>query len=117
MKAWGFRQGKYNPCLYYHDKWDLRTLVHGDDFVTVGTRQETARFRTRLEKRFKIKTQTVGTGGGEEVQEARILNRVVRVSDQGWEYEPDPRHAEMLISSPGLKETKPVNTPGEEEKK
>ena len=38
MKAWGFRQGKYNPCLYHHDKWDLRTLVHGDDFVTVGTR-------------------------------------------------------------------------------
>ena len=36
MKIWGFRQGQYNPCLYHHDKWQLATLVHGDDFVSVG---------------------------------------------------------------------------------
>lgn len=117
MKLWGFQQGSYNPCLYHHKEWDLRTLVHGDDFVSTGSRQSMAKFRAALEKRFKIKTQLVGTGGGEETKEARVLNRVLRVTEHGWEFEPDPRHTDMLIAGLGLQEAKPVNTPGEEEKR
>ena len=36
MKAWGFVQGVYNPCLYYHPTWNIRTLVHGDDFISTA---------------------------------------------------------------------------------
>ena len=117
MKAWGFVQGQYNPCLYYHPQWGLRTLVHGDDFITVGSRDSAKKFRDALEKRFKIKTQLVGAGGGEEQGEARVLNRILRVTPQGWEYEPDPRHIDLLIDGLGLKEAKAVSTPGEDDRK
>ena len=36
MKKWGFKQGVYNPCLYVHEGWNIRTMIHGDDFVSVG---------------------------------------------------------------------------------
>ena len=32
MKKWGFKEGRYNPCLYHHEDWHLRVL-HGDDFA------------------------------------------------------------------------------------
>merc|ERR1712023_524498 len=35
----GFARGKYNPCLYFHQKRNLRTFLHGDGFATVGTRE------------------------------------------------------------------------------
>ena len=40
MSSIGFEQGRYNPCTYFHPKRKLRTLVHGDDFVSVAGRRE-----------------------------------------------------------------------------
>ena len=118
MRSWGFRQGVYNPCLYFHRVWRITTLVHGDDFVSTGEEESVRKFRGVLEERFKIKTQIVGHGGGEDVQsEARVLNRIVRATDDGWEYEPDQRHIELLIEGLGLGQAKGVSSPGEEERK
>ena len=72
--------------------------------------------REALEKRFEIKTAVIGTGRGEQ-SEGRILNKIVRVTDEGWEYEPDQRHADMIVNSLGLQDAKPVDSPGEDEKK
>ena len=46
-----------------------------------------------------------------------MLNRIVRVSEKGWEYEPDQRHAELIVESLGLTSANAVTTPGEDEKK
>ena len=117
MKKWGFMQGVYNPCLYHHPVWGITTLVHGDDFISEGDDDMMNKFRVALEARFKIKTQMVGLGGGEEQSEARALNRVIRATEDGWEYEPDQRHIDLLIDGLGLQQAKGVSTPGEEEKK
>ena len=37
MNKWGFKRGRYNPCLYFHKERNLRTFLHGGDFATVGT--------------------------------------------------------------------------------
>ena len=116
MKIWGFRQGRYNPCLFHHEKWRLVTLVHGDDFVSVGEMAGMQEFRKALENRFKMKTQLVGSGGGEEVTEARVLNRIIRVTQDGWEYEPDQRHVDLIVEGLSLGAAKGVSTPGEEER-
>ena len=42
----------------------------------------------------------------------RVLNRIVRVTDEGLLYEADPRHAEMLIRAFNLSDAKSVVTPG-----
>ena len=106
------------------------TLVHGDDFVSVGSRHATRQFRSRLEARFEIKTQVIGAekseGGAcassgsdrsqdQSVQEGRVLNRVVRWAPQGWEVEPDQLHVDLIVKELGLLDAKPVSTPGETE--
>ena len=116
MTKQGFIQGKYNPCTYWHPKRRLKTLVHGDYFITTGHRSEAKWFKEKLLERFGIKTKVIGMGPGEE-REERVLNRILRVGEDGWEYEPDQRHAELIINALGLQKAKGVNTPCEEEKK
>ena len=94
-----------------------------------------------LEKRFEIKTECVspaaaGVGGrrvagspsapapkttnGEamvEGGEARLLNRVVRCTSEGWEVEPDQRHADMIVQELQLTGANGVTTPGENDTK
>ena len=58
--------------------------------------------KAKLSARFEIKTTVVGPNEQDgEVKEARILNRVIRVTDQGWEYEADQRHADLIIQETG----------------
>ena len=62
MLGIGFKMGKYNASTYHHEKFGLKTMVHGDDFVTVGGREETKWLDTELKKRFEIKTVVIGNG-------------------------------------------------------
>ena len=89
-------------------------FLHVDDFASFGNRAVLKWFLQKLESRFEIKTSVIGTGVG-EVREARVLNRILRITELGWEYEPDQRHAEMIVEQLGLKDAKPVETPTEEE--
>ena len=59
-------------------------LVHGDDYVAVGERDEIGNFRKQVANRFTVKDKIVGmrTDLG-EVVETRILNRIVRVTKDG----------------------------------
>ena len=50
MRKLGFTRGRYNPCLYFHQARKLRTLLHGDDFATVGLRSEVKWLKESLEK-------------------------------------------------------------------
>ena len=102
--------------IYIHTTQNVQVFSHGDDFASVGSRASLQWFRKKLEGRFEIKTSVIGTGVG-EVREARVLNRIWRIANSGWEYEPDQRHAEMIVEQLGLKEAKSVETPTEEEKK
>jgi len=115
MVSIGFVQGKYNVCTYYHPRKNLRTMVHGDDFATAGGEEEVRWLKKKLEERFELKTIIIGSGEG-EVREGRILNRVIRCTEKGWEYEADQRHAEYLVRAMNLQDAKAVSTAGEEDK-
>ena len=95
----------------------IKTLVHGDEFVSVGHRDDLEQFAVLLEKIFEVKKNLLGRGGGEEQREGRVLNRVICVTEAGWEYEPDQRHAELIVEMMQLKDANPVSTPGEDEKR
>ncbi len=60
----GFRQGQYNPCLYYHPTHDITALEHGDEFASVGGKGSTDYFRTLLHERFTINATVIGEGEG-----------------------------------------------------
>ena len=53
MRKWGFKRGWYNPCLYWNQTNTLLTMVHGHDFVSVGSRDAAALFKQQLEGRPK----------------------------------------------------------------
>ena len=98
MREWGFEVSRFNTCMFQHKTREIRCLVHGDDFVSVGHPDELRWMKTKLSQRFEIKTSMVGMNTHDgEIKEARILNRVIRVTPQGWEYEADQRHADLII--------------------
>ena len=58
--------------------------MHGDDYASTGTLEDLKWLQTELEARFGMKTQVVGHSGKEGVvEEARILNRIVRATRDG----------------------------------
>ena len=70
--------------------------VHGDDFVSEGAKEDLKWFDEALPTEFEIKTEILGPDEG-EVKELRILNRVIRLEENGLEWEADQRHAELII--------------------
>ena len=112
MRQWGFVQGKYNPCTYWHPTRAIRCLVHGDDFVSVGASQSLAWMEANLKERFEVKVVKVGQAKERgEVPEARILNRAIRVTPDGWEYEADQRHVD-LVKEIGVDKMSTLTPPG-----
>ena len=45
-------------------------------------------------------------------KEIRLLNRIIRITDEGLLYEADPRHAELLAKSMNLQQCRQAATPG-----
>ena len=113
MKGAGFQQSQYSPSIYYHPQRQLRTLVHGDDFMTTGSREAAKWFKKQLDSRFSVSSVVVGNGV-DEVPEARLLGRLVRLTDRGWELEADLRHAQLLIKQLNLEGAKAVKSPMED---
>ena len=111
LRAAGYKQGKSNPCLFYHEEKDVAVMVHGDDFVAVGPNQHLEHVEKTLGDKYKIKVDKLGLGKGQK-DEVRILNKVVRMTEYGIELEADPRHAELVIKELGLEGAKPSMVPG-----
>ena len=84
--------------------------MHGDDFVSVGQRDDVKWFLGVLSSRFEIKTCIVGSRPdlGESL-EGKVLNRIVRRTDDGFELEADQRHAEMICSQLEVDKARPVD--------
>ena len=53
----------------------------------------------------------------EVVKEGNNLNRIVRATSLGWEYECDQRHVEVLVEEIGLGGAKPLSSPSVEGEK
>ena len=99
MLALGFKQGKSNPCIYYHAGRDLRTVVHGDDFTTAGTFDNIKWLHEELSKKWKcVERGILGPPGTPNtIQDIRVLNRIITWKENGIWWEPDARHAELVI--------------------
>ena len=54
-----------------------------------------------LAKAYEIQTQKLGMGKDCQ-REGKVLNRIIRCTDGGWEIEADPRHAELVVEQLGI---------------
>ena len=85
-------------------------IVHGDDFTALGADQGLNMYEAGMMKAFDIKLRgRIGTGD-HGLKEVQILNRILRVVDDGLAYEADPRHVELLARALGLEDCGLVTT-------
>ena len=69
--------------------------------------------RDQLNAKFEMKTTLVGHSCDPDVvTEGKILNRIIRATPLGWEYEWDQRHVEVMVEVLGLNKCCPVAAPG-----
>ena len=97
--------------MFWHPTRAIRTLVHGDDYVSGGDPEELEWLETELAKEYEIQTQKIGFGKDKQ-EEGKVLNRIIRCTESGWELEADPRHAELVIEQLGVDAEKGVISPG-----
>ena len=113
LERLGFVKGSSSPCSFRHEDRRINLVVHGDDFLSEGEAQELRWFDIELRKHFELKTEVLGPDvKNGEVQEIRLLNRILTWSDKGIVWEADPRHAELLIEQLGLQGPKEICSAG-----
>ena len=83
------------PAVFHHPEWDMRVLVHGDDYPTSGHVGDPGWMKSLLEYQYTIQAQRVGNGVDRHI-EGKILNRV-RWTPNGYEMKADPRHCELIL--------------------
>ena len=84
--------------MYHNKKMNSKTLVHGDDYATVGSLGGLRWLHQQPESASEVKTVIAGHSGAEgAVTEAKKLKRVIRAVHDGWGYERDQSHAEMCL--------------------
>jgi len=113
MEKAGFKRGIASPCVFWNEEKNIRAVIHGDDFTMLGWEKDLDWFRKQIVKTFEVKMRgRMGRDAGDD-KHMRILNRIVTWTNEGIEYEPDQRHAEIIIKMMGLdKSEKSVITPG-----
>jgi len=126
MTAMEFTVGVFSVCAYYHKEKEATCIRHGDDFIVLATRDVQKWFHEEINKRMQGMVKHLGSLGPRkefgDVQEIRCLNRIIRwvpanVLRTGLahvEWEPDPRHVEILAHALfGKDKQKKISTPGE----
>ena len=108
----GFVRGRNSPVCFYHKARDISVVVHGDDFTALGEDAALDWFEELLASVFEIKIRGRLGGDDKDDKEITILNRVVRWTKEGFRYEADPRHLEILVKTMGLCSASGVSTPG-----
>ncbi len=112
VEALKFTQGASSPCVFRHPTRELVMTVHGDDFTTVGAKEDLDWLESQMQDNYELTIQPrLGPAPG-DAKEAVILNRVIRWTADGIEYEADPRQAEKLVAECGMAGTNSVATPG-----
>ena len=72
-------------------------VVHGDDFTFSGIEEDLKWIRDLMETWFEINVRGISGGDEGDVREIVTCGRVVRWTDEGMEYEADPKHRRKIL--------------------
>ena len=112
LSEMGFEQGCASACLFRHKKRGIVLSVHGEDFTTSGSKLALDLWQKEMVSHYEL---TIGGRlgpGPNDAKEVRCLNRIIRWTNVGIEYEADPRLAKRLIQQVGLEGANGAATPG-----
>ena len=108
----GFVQGVASPCCFEHKEWKVSVAVHGDDFTALGNTQGLSKYEEGMKNTSECKIKGRLGRGKDDLKEMRVLNRIVRITDDGLLYEADPRHAELSAKELNLENCNKMVAPG-----
>ena len=107
----GFVQGRASLCNFRHDVKDIDLTVHGDDFLIVAGSEELRWMELQMKERYEVKCSTLGPEPGMQ-PEVRILNRTLKWTPEGIEYESDPKHVKIVVHECGVESGRTARVPG-----
>ena len=115
LREAGFLRGKSNASVFLHPEWDMRIMVHGDDFLALGDKQGLKQLDALLKKSYELKYLGIIGDEEQDKKEIHFLKRLIRIGEhQGksaiW-IEADRRHVDFLIETFGMKGANEVETP------
>jgi len=108
----GFTQGSSCANVFRHTERGICLSVHGDDFTAVGAKSALDWMEAEVKKRYECTLQPRMGPAPTDGKTGLVLNRGIRWTDEGIEYEADPRQLERLVADAGLVGGKSVSTPG-----
>ena len=91
-------------------------VVHGDDFTALGTDDDLDYYEKSLAEHSVLKASGRNGEGCPGANEIKTLNRCLKLTPKGLEYEADPRHIDLLLDAFKLQKGNAVGTPGVKEK-
>ena len=99
-----------HSCNFVHDERGLALTVHGDDFVVIGDETQLQWLGDKMKSKYELKMDVLGPDTHQE-KEVRVLNRIIRWTRHGLEYELDQRHAEKMVCDLEMEKAREVSTP------
>ena len=108
----GFVQGKSSPCIFFNEQKGLGVVVHGDDFTFLGDDAACDWATTIMQEEYDIKLRGRLGPAKHDQKSVTILNRCLEWRNDGLYYEPDPRHAELIVREMEVGNMASVVTPG-----
>ena len=89
-------------------------MVHVDDFLATGAGPELKWLKGKVQEKFECTGDVLGPDEGQK-KEVRYLNRILRWTDRGIEYEADDKHVNNILRELGMLECSSAITPGVKE--
>lgn len=97
LEEMGFRKGRAAPTVFFREEDQVRCVVHGDDFAFSGEREVLEEVAKNMKKFYELKVRGILGDEAWDEKEISILNRQLRWTKEGLEYEADKRHAREII--------------------
>ena len=104
----GFEASLHQPAVYHHRARGIDVVVHVDDFPCAGKDLDLKWLHDELKKTYELTATRVGPNHEKEV---KYLNRTIRWTKEGLEFEGDAKHSEILVREWGMGECKIMDTP------
>jgi hypothetical protein len=99
LEGVGFERGKGSSVVFYHEGRDLSLVVHVDDFTICGEDPDLDWFQALMFGWYEIKVRARLGDGERDDKEVSILGRQVRWTEEGIEFEADPKHRRLVLEA------------------
>ena len=82
LESIGFVRGRGHPSVFWHPERSIKSLVHGDDYVSAADEASMTWMKVEFAKAYEIQIQKLGMGKDCQ-QDGKVLNRIIRCTDVG----------------------------------